>query len=529
VARAVVKGLGKAVVALLALIAKVTKLDVVIRKIREALLALRRWVQEQLRKLVDWLRRKLGLKPATPGAAPGKACPMALPMKGQAPGQPGPKPRPPKCFDGRAAAWDRDREKKPLRDGDRCGHPVPRVDELSESERQRVSCSWETREEHVWSHPQRLWFFADQGGGDNVRGWLLREAEEFTLWGVRLGGRVRLDLPEQGVCGWVWVQALEDRPKIPAGPGRLVTGWFRHERAIVGDLWIEGEPESLGATPGHPVFSADRNRWVAAGELRIGERLLAADGSMPRVLSYRLRPEPEPVYNIEVEGDHCYRVGEQGLLVHNASAPIECTTLTIGFMHRKVTPYATRDFIAPSFGPPPGKPGKEIPGGPLTITIPESVIVRVKKLGHKGSGADPRLRWAFIGDTNPKRIGVFVKDKDPRNDTIGHVIARTFGGNGGLSDGGLSNLYAQSEEGNNNLSGIEKAIREMLDDSNVCSVCIRITFSFRSNKFPHRPSSLKYEWWYETLPGFAGSVSGAESITNKLPDSLPPSAIPLSP
>jgi hypothetical protein len=27
----------------------------------------------------------------------------------------------------------------------------------------------------------------------------------------------------------------------------------------------------------------------------------------------------EPVYNLEVEGDHCYRVGQQGLLVHNAS------------------------------------------------------------------------------------------------------------------------------------------------------------------------------------------------------------------
>lgn len=25
-------------------------------------------------------------------------------------------------------------------------------------------------------------------------------------------------------------------------------------------------------------------------------------------------------HNIEVDGDHCYRVGEQGLLVHNASA-----------------------------------------------------------------------------------------------------------------------------------------------------------------------------------------------------------------
>ncbi len=28
----------------------------------------------------------------------------------------------------------------------------------------------------------------------------------------------------------------------------------------------------------------------------------------------------EPVYNLEVEGDHCYRVGESGVLVHNTSA-----------------------------------------------------------------------------------------------------------------------------------------------------------------------------------------------------------------
>jgi hypothetical protein len=33
-----------------------------------------------------------------------------------------------------------------------------------------------------------------------------------------------------------------------------------------------------------------------------------------------LRENPEPVYNIEVEGNHCYRVGEQGLLVHNDPA-----------------------------------------------------------------------------------------------------------------------------------------------------------------------------------------------------------------
>ena len=34
------------------------------------------------------------------------------------------------------------------------------------------------------------------------------------------------------------------------------------------------------------------------------------------------RPGCEPVYNIEVDGDHVYRVGESGVLVHNASAKL---------------------------------------------------------------------------------------------------------------------------------------------------------------------------------------------------------------
>lgn len=32
-----------------------------------------------------------------------------------------------------------------------------------------------------------------------------------------------------------------------------------------------------------------------------------------------------PVYNLEVEGDHVYRVGQSGVLVHNASAPVTIT------------------------------------------------------------------------------------------------------------------------------------------------------------------------------------------------------------
>jgi hypothetical protein len=96
---------------------------------------------------------------------------------------------------------------------------------------------------------------------------------------------------------------------------------FRRSKATVCDLRVSGEAEAIGVTPNHPFWSPERNDWVAVRDLRIGERLQAADGSMPVVESVTLREEPEPVVNIEVEGDHCYRVGQQGLLVHNMSQP----------------------------------------------------------------------------------------------------------------------------------------------------------------------------------------------------------------
>ena len=50
----------------------------------------------------------------------------------------------------------------------------------------------------------------------------------------------------------------------------------------------------------------------------MGETLKTLTGTT-HVERITRRPEPEPVYNIEVDVDHVYRVGESGLLVHNAS------------------------------------------------------------------------------------------------------------------------------------------------------------------------------------------------------------------
>jgi hypothetical protein len=61
---------------------------------------------------------------------------------------------------------------------------------------------------------------------------------------------------------------------------------------------------------------------VPVGRLRRGETLQTVKGTT-QVVSYTLTDRVEPVYNIEVEHSHCYRVGESGVLVHNMSGPAD--------------------------------------------------------------------------------------------------------------------------------------------------------------------------------------------------------------
>lgn len=147
---------------------------------------------------------------------------------------------------------------------------------------------------------------------------LLRTIDWIKEVGARVGKMLFLDLAEVGTRGWAKV--LEIKPcGIPdIGSGEMVTGTFRHSHGRIGELVVESESEPLGVTPGHLIWSVDRQDWVPAGKLRQGETLKTEKG-ITRVISYTQTDTVEPVYNIEVENDHCYRVGESGILVHNAS------------------------------------------------------------------------------------------------------------------------------------------------------------------------------------------------------------------
>jgi len=156
------------------------------------------------------------------------------------------------------------------------------------------------------------------GGWCDIR--LLRTLKWIGQEGVRVGVTVFLDLSETGTRGWAEVMDILPCGPVEVGPGEMVTGTFKHSHGTIGELVLESETKPIGVTPGHLFWSEDRRAWVPVASLRRGETLRTSAGTT-QVVSYTLTDKVEPVYNLEVEHDHCYRVGESGVLVHNQSGP----------------------------------------------------------------------------------------------------------------------------------------------------------------------------------------------------------------
>ena len=103
----------------------------------------------------------------------------------------------------------------------------------------------------------------------------------------------------------------------------MVTGTFAHEPSDeLLNVRIEGEPEPIGCTPNHPFWSETREDYVQAIELEPGEEVWTAIFGVVPVESVTVRPESDRVYNLEVQGEHVYQVGESGVLVHNGTTTV---------------------------------------------------------------------------------------------------------------------------------------------------------------------------------------------------------------
>jgi hypothetical protein len=155
--------------------------------------------------------------------------------------------------------------------------------------------------------------------GHRVEVRLLRPREWIEARGGAVAQKVRLDIDELGVSGEAALLSVSPCPPIKAGSGSVVTGAFRHVSDTLVDVHVEGQP-LLGCTAGHLFWSEDREEFVRADALKAGELVGSTETKHARVVAVTPRAGQAAVFNLEVNREHVYYVGPNGVLVHNSIA-----------------------------------------------------------------------------------------------------------------------------------------------------------------------------------------------------------------
>jgi hypothetical protein len=160
-------------------------------------------------------------------------------------------------------------------------------------------------------------------GKSTVHVELLRSRTWWDAAGLA-SGWVELQLPELGISGTALV--------VRTWPfqGELDIG-SKHARPVTGRFLTQAAPTllvtldcgaSIEATARHPFWSVTRSAWVPAIALRAGEQLYGNKG-VRSVRSVEATGQHASVYNLEVAIAHTFKVGYDGVLVHNTYLPDE--------------------------------------------------------------------------------------------------------------------------------------------------------------------------------------------------------------
>lgn len=147
--------------------------------------------------------------------------------------------------------------------------------------------------------------------------------------GAKEGGVVHLHVEEAGLRGAAKILDLSDDVTADSRhtPQGIVIGKISRENAEVVDLEVDSDQDNLvGVTPNHPLYSADRGKYIRVDEFRTGERIRTSTGTVT-VTSITRRISREKVYNLEVHRAQNYFVGPQQLEAHNTG--INCDALNI--------------------------------------------------------------------------------------------------------------------------------------------------------------------------------------------------------
>ncbi len=200
---------------------------------------------------------------------------------------------------------------------------------------------------------------------------------------LRMGDRVLAYDLENEVIVVSQVTAVFVHELVRTGVLRLARGLAAQKRPE--RLRAEGDTE-LRVTPNHPIFSQETGKFVDAGTLRAGSKLLYLDGRRTTPGQCAGFDETvsrvETVYNITVERHHNYFAN--GVLVHNKEPAGDWTTGGTGGAGTGSVPGAGGTFVEP-----PGC-GYSTPSnacGAADVTLSEGWVVLKIPAAVAGGGA----------------------------------------------------------------------------------------------------------------------------------------------
>jgi hypothetical protein len=207
------------------------------------------------------------------------------------------------------------------------------------------------------------------------------------------------------------------------------------------------------------------------------------------------------VYNIEVEGEHCYRVGQQGLLVHNASAQSDCAKMGLKpgdskvLSSTKVTVYRRTSLTSAA--------GKAVQYLRVDSKIASLDCKSIGTSGLKGCDTSPdrdpsdllKELVQFGSLDNPVQNPARTLGKD--TDDVGHIVANMFGGYAGKHGMGLDNVFPQNAYINEVDYKNWELYQVKLEVESGCETCLLWEFKYDKSPAttPHRPSSFRVKWW----------------------------------
>lgn len=159
--------------------------------------------------------------------------------------------------------------------------------------------------------------------GDRLDISLLRPNWWIKKVNAYVGSTIYLDMPEMGAVGYSQVLSIKPTSADSRNSKKgydVVTGKFTHLSDKVYDLYFEGTKDPLGVTESHPIWSNDRNGWIRAGDLNVGETVQTKE-KQTVLLKKIKRYGKHRVYNLEVHKSHTFYVSELAILVHNSCFP----------------------------------------------------------------------------------------------------------------------------------------------------------------------------------------------------------------